>query len=272
MKLHFLGTAAAESLPATFCECEICKTARARGGREIRSRSQALINNKILIDLPCDTLYHALREGINLSKTDHCIITHTHGDHFYPKELYNLKPGCAYNRNVMQLYGNSSVGETAAGIEASTKGMLKFNKVEPFKPFHIDDIKITALKARHGSTDPYFYMLEDGQSALLYAHDTDIFPEETWEYLRSTGVVFNAVSLDCTEGAHEELSYHGHMCFGRNVICRDRMIEYGLVNSETKFILNHFSHNGLNANYKELCELAAPLGFSISHDGMIINI
>ena len=37
MKLHYLGTAAAESLPATFCECDICKTARARGGREILS-------------------------------------------------------------------------------------------------------------------------------------------------------------------------------------------------------------------------------------------
>ena len=272
MKLHILGTAAAESLPATFCYCEVCRAARERGGREIRSRSQALISDKILIDLPCDTLYHSLREGIDLSRINHCIITHTHGDHFYPKELYNLKPNCAYNREVMQLYGNNSVGETAAGIENSTKGMLKFNKVEPFVPFYIDGIRITALKARHGSTDPYFYMIEDGETSLLYAHDTDIFPEETWEYLRSTGVQFGAVSLDCTEGAHEDLSYHGHMCLGRNIRCREKMIEYGIVNENTKFILNHFSHNGLNVNYKEFCELAEPHGFSVSFDGMVVNI
>ena len=272
MKLQYLGTAAAESLPATFCNCETCQTARSRGGREIRSRSQAFLNDKILIDLPCDTLYHSLREGIDLSRVEHCIITHTHGDHFYPKELYNMKPICAYNREVMKVYGNSSVGETVEGITASTKGRVVFRKAEPFVPFFIDGIKITALKANHGTTDPYFYMIEDGQSALLYAHDTGIFPEETWEYLKNAGVTFDAVSLDCTEGAHDDLSYGSHMCLGRNISCRDKMLELGIANADTSFILNHFSHNGLSVNYKELCELAEPHGFSVSYDGMIINI
>ena len=272
MKLHYLGTAAAESLPAIFCNCEVCRTAKSRGGREIRSRSQALINGKILIDLPCDSLYHSLRDGIDLSAVEHCIITHTHGDHFYPKELYNMKPICAYNREAMHIYGNSSVGETVEEITASTKGRVVFQKAEPFEPFFIEEIKITALKANHGTKDPYFYMIEDGQRALLYAHDTGIFPEETWEYLKGTGVVLDAVSFDCTEGAYDDLSYDNHMCLGRNIRCREKMLELGIADKDTAFILNHFSHNGLNVNYREFCEIAEPLGFSVSYDGMIINI
>ena len=44
MKIHILGTAAAEGFPAMFCECDTCKIARAEGGRSIRARSQAVID------------------------------------------------------------------------------------------------------------------------------------------------------------------------------------------------------------------------------------
>lgn len=48
MKIKYLGTAAAEGIPALFCRCDICKEARKRGGREIRTRSQAIIDEKLL--------------------------------------------------------------------------------------------------------------------------------------------------------------------------------------------------------------------------------
>ena len=48
MKLKYLGTAAAEGIPAMFCECNNCKEARRRGGRDLRTRSQALIDGKVL--------------------------------------------------------------------------------------------------------------------------------------------------------------------------------------------------------------------------------
>ena len=61
MKIQYLGTAAAEGIPAIFCECETCKKTRERGGKNIRTRSQALIDDKILIDLPADTYLHFLQ-------------------------------------------------------------------------------------------------------------------------------------------------------------------------------------------------------------------
>ena len=82
---------------------------------------------------------------------------------------------------------------------------------------------------------------------------------------------FDLVSLDCTEGAYEELNYHAHMCLGRNVICRDRMFKEKLIDENTSVILNHFSHNGLHANYDEFEPIAAEKGFLTSYDGMEIN-
>ena len=47
MKLQYLGTAAAEGIPAVFCECENCIKSKENGGRNIRTRSQALIDDCI---------------------------------------------------------------------------------------------------------------------------------------------------------------------------------------------------------------------------------
>ena len=78
MIFKFLGTAAAEGIPAVFCECEACTIARKRGGKHIRTRSQAMINDDFLIDLNADTYTHFLNNNIVGSKIKNCIVTHNH--------------------------------------------------------------------------------------------------------------------------------------------------------------------------------------------------
>ena len=68
MKLLYLGTAAAEGLPASFCNCAICENARRVGGREVRSRAQLLVDGELLIDFPPDTYYHCLLHGLYLGR------------------------------------------------------------------------------------------------------------------------------------------------------------------------------------------------------------
>ena len=63
MELTYLGTAAAEGFPAMFCNCAHCREARALGGKNIRTRSQALVNDDLLIDFPADTYMHFLNNG-----------------------------------------------------------------------------------------------------------------------------------------------------------------------------------------------------------------
>lgn len=64
MKLKYLGTAAAEGWPALFCHCEACKKARKLGGKNIRTRSQAIADNRLLIDFCADTYMHVLQQGL----------------------------------------------------------------------------------------------------------------------------------------------------------------------------------------------------------------
>lgn len=45
MKIKYLGTAAAEGVPAIFCRCEVCRKSKAAGGRNIRTRSQSIIDD-----------------------------------------------------------------------------------------------------------------------------------------------------------------------------------------------------------------------------------
>ena len=41
MKLKFLGTGAAEAIPALWCECELCQNAIRKGGKELRRRCKS---------------------------------------------------------------------------------------------------------------------------------------------------------------------------------------------------------------------------------------
>ena len=58
MKLKYLGTAAYEGVPSLFCNCRVCRLSQKLGGRNIRSRSQALVNGELLLDFNADTVRH----------------------------------------------------------------------------------------------------------------------------------------------------------------------------------------------------------------------
>ena len=91
MKLKYLGTAAAEGVPAVFCNCEHCKYARKAGGKEVRTRSGAIVDNVIKIDFPADAYMQSLLHGLDFSNLNHVLITHTHSDHYCVKELENRR-------------------------------------------------------------------------------------------------------------------------------------------------------------------------------------
>ena len=59
---------------------------------------------------------------------------------------------------------------------------------------------------------------------------------------------------------------------GRNIKCRDRMLEEKLIDEKTKLVLNHFSHNGISSNYTDFVSIAADKGFEVSFDGMEIDV
>jgi len=273
MKLQYFGTAAAEGWPALFCGCEACRRARAAGGRNIRTRSQAMIDDKLLIDFPADTYLHMLQYGLDLNQVDSVIITHAHEDHFYPEDFGNRREGFAHvpenSPRLLTVYGSEAVGRGMAPVLTTTPGKVAFEELKIGEAYLIDGYSVTALPANHDpSSGPVIYLIGDGKSNLLYAHDTGYFPEETWKYLESFRCRLSGVSLDCTGGLGAQYR-DGHM--GTQACCevKKRLFEIGIANEHTVFCLHHFSHNG-KSTYDEIKGPAAEMGFDVSYDGMIL--
>ena len=271
MKLQYLGTAAAEGWPAFFCHCEACKKAAEKGGRNIRSRSQAIVDGELLIDFPPDSYMHFIQHGIDLPNIKHLIITHPHSDHLFPQDLANKAPIYAHfkeNTEKLTIYGSEPVG-TALKNGGVNFDCVEFKFVEPYVAFNAGGYSITPLKANHDAkADPYIYIIKKGQKCLLYAHDTGIHMPETWEYLEKTKPHFDMISLDCTMGITKNTAYHmGLECCAEFA---ERLESIGAIGKDTVKYINHFSHNGLLI-YDDMVEKAAEFDFKVSYDGLEVE-
>lgn len=268
MKLQYLGTAAAEGVPAVFCTCPACTYARRVGGKEIRTRSGALVDEALKIDFPCDAYMQAMRWGLDYAKLRHLLITHTHRDHFYPEELECLFPPFSHlpeDMPPLTVYGNR---QARARLERLLRpGQLEYVTMTPYQAVQAGEYRVTALPAVHAfEEDALFYLIERAGKRLLYAHDTDEFTPEHLEFL--AGKRMDLVSLDCTNGVLE-CDYVGHMGISDNLRMRERLMEIGSADGKTLFVANHFSHNGV-VPHGEM-ESRLP-GFIVSYDGLTVEV
>ncbi len=279
MKIQYLGTAAAEGIPAIFCQCETCKKSRQLGGKNIRTRSQSIIDDKILIDLPADTYMHSIVNNIELSYIKTCLITHDHGDHLYPLEIANRRSGFAQmkSENVLTVYGTrpayQKLMDIFIGTEMDEQNRVIVKKIKAFEPFMAEGYKITPLSANHSALcEPVIYIIEKEGKAILYGHDSGFFPEQTWEYLIKSGVKFSLVSLDCTFATKKDgvATFGGHMTLERNQVICEKLKELGLADENTVFVANHFTHNA-EALHEEIEQEASKIGFLVSYDGMTVE-
>lgn len=279
MKLQYLGTAAAEGWPALFCDCFSCKMAREQGGKNIRTRSQALVDGKLLIDFCPDTYYHELMFGLKLWEIQHCIVTHGHSDHFYPTDL--MMKALPYAKNgkehMLHIYGSEQINNLYEKMVAeeddsqNIRECVKIHKIKMFEPLFVMEYKIIPLLANHDPNESCFIYLIKNQfgKTLLYANDTSYFPEETWNFL--SDYTLDVVSLDCTMGIMENGTTH--MGYRGGVETKKRLIKMGCIHEKTKFILTHFSHNcGHGISHEEMEQLAVQDGFLVAYDGYTIEV
>lgn len=280
MDIQYLGTAASEGWPALFCTCSACNKARKLGGRNIRTRSQCIIDNDLLIDMPADTYLHMLKYNLNFSCIQHILITHSHEDHFYPEDIIMKVPpySNALPNHPLYIHGNQVIVD-------KLKQIMKHNQIScenryivpmyhsPFETFVAGDYQVTPLLADHIiGEDCYIYSIIKKNKKILYAHDTGVFPKQTLEYLQkqeNASEVYDLVSLDCTSIMNS--SKHVHMGYPQAIQVRNILKYIGCVNEQTKFILNHFSHNG-KLLYEELSDAVERDGFIVAYDGMNVNL
>ena len=104
MKIKILGSGGGEGFPAAFCSCEHCETARKKGNKSLRTLSQTIINDDLLIDFPADTAAHCLYHGVNLGQLQNVLITHSHIDHFEPSLLAMRGGGFCHNMKYEDIF------------------------------------------------------------------------------------------------------------------------------------------------------------------------
>lgn len=273
MLFQYLGTAAAEGWPAVFCDCEACREALRRGGRELRSRSGAVIDNTLLIDLNPDLYMQKLMYGIDLTHIRDVVITHAHEDHLYPENVLMLNGVNAHRDGLpkIHIYGSETVREHIPFL-GKVQDKAEFHVVNPGDRVTTSaGYHVTVLKAEHGMKDAQCFYIEKDGAGVLYAHDTEMLLPEAWAALRrDVKTPCRLISMDCTNGPLEHF-YYGHMGFDDNVEFRGKCVDEGIADENTVCVLNHFSHNG-HMLYKEASERMEPKGFLISYDGMKIDI
>ncbi len=279
MRFQYLGTAASEGWPAVFCNCPQCRDAARRGGRDIRTRSQTLIDGHILIDLPADTYLHKLQHGLDLSAVDLLLITHSHADHLYPAELGNRGGVYAHDMTspALQVFcGQGSLDKIRAQVglklEQDIFRNITFTVLRAYEPAEACGCRVVALPADHAQDeDAFTYSIQTGGKNILYLHDTGECIDEVYEYLRVCGVAYDFVSLDCTYGIRDNVHLRGHMGLPNNLRMRDRLLDTGCCGAGTVFCVNHFSHN-IPMTYEDMDKAARAAGMLSSYDGMVIDI
>ena len=270
MKITFLGTAAAEAMPATFCNCKYCIEARRLGGKNIRTRSQALIDDSLLIDLPADTYFHFIQNGIEGDKISHLLITHSHGDHCYPTELFWRTPPYAHNMREATLKVFCGRGAYDKILAEGSPKNVEITKVSAFESFKVGKYTVTALPARHAQGDDALFYIIEGEKTMLYAHDTGYFYDEVFDFIEKRGFKFDFATFDCTNVDIKISDEGGHMGIANIERVISRLESIGAIDGDTVKVINHFSHNAAPLHHLLEARVEGK-GWLVSYDGMSVE-
>jgi phosphoribosyl 1,2-cyclic phosphate phosphodiesterase len=282
MKLTFLGTSAANAYPEPFCRCPNCVRARELGGRSLRKRSAALINDDLLIDLGPDimTASHLLR--VPLTSVRYCLQTHSHADHMDPSHLLSRSPGFGVvGAPRLHLYGSTRTLQVAAQLlsrDCGPAGLfdpqvgerlnLEVHQIEALVPFSVGRYRVFPFPANHDPVvEPLLYAVQTSGRTIFYGTDTATLPEETWQGFRRHRLCFDLVILDHTYGPEEAGS--DHLSAHQFIEHAARMREEGLLANGALVLATHIAHEG-NPPYPELSRFALQHGYEIAYDGLTV--
>lgn len=272
MDILFCGTAAAEGWPALFCICAACQTARVRGGKDIRSRSAYMIGERVRVDFGPDSNLHQQKYGLAYERLEHLLVTHSHEDHWFPKDLSYRREGFAITpEQPLHVWGNARVEQRFVAINGEDWGRykLEFHRLNAWQPLDLGNgLTATPILAAHDpAEDCLNFLLEQDGQAILLGHDTGWYSEETWEFL--SGKRLNMVVLDCTYGSQDHNG--NHMGCAGVVRARDVLAKRGALASDARVIATHFSHNG-GWLHADLERFFTPHSIEVAYDGLRVDL
>jgi len=284
MLFTFLGTAAANAFPEAFCACPNCTQARTLGGKSLRKRSAALMNNDLLIDLGPDIMAASQIHRTPLHQVRYCLQTHPHADHLDLSHLLSRSPAYGVvGAPVLEFYASRETLDHAAETfrrdladfnllspEAEKELNFKPHPIEPFAPFRAGPYSVTAFPANHApGMGAMLYAIEATGRSVFYGTDTAALFDQSWQVFRQRNMRFDLVILDHTYGPDE--SGTDHLNATQLIEHAHRMRAKGVLAPAARVFATHIAHQG-NPAHDLLDTFAREHGYEVAFDGLVLKI
>lgn len=272
MKIHFLGSAASEGIPNPFCSCELCERARKLKGHNIRTRSSAIIDDVMQIDISPEFSHQIARDDIDARKITDLLFTHTHPDHFNVGDLFSRMEGYGHHIDQqLNVFGNDiAISGCIDVLPGYSKERFQFNPLVPFVTQESHGYRITPLLANHAKWEfCYVYFIEKQGKTLFYGHDSGWFPDLTWQWLAGRHIDLSV--LECTFGYNGNTRTDGHMSLETVLAAKEQLKALGCYNEHSQLVISHISHSA-NMTHEELVKDMEPHGITVAFDGQTITL
>lgn len=268
MKIQLLGTGGAEGIPALYADSRVSQYARCHGGKDIRTRSAAVVDDDLKIDFGPDTFTQIQRCGLNPRDWSAIVFTHSHDDHFARNELqYSLFPFSELMACPYTIYGNAEIVSRLQ--EKYPEWPFELILTRSTCTFQHGRYQITPVHAHHKlDEDAHNLLISDGDKTFFYATDTGVWLPDTWTFLSDFQV--DGLVIEATDG-FKRTDYYGHMDVNECIQTVDRLRSMGVLREGAPVYTTHHGHLG-EATHAELEQALAPHGMMPGFDGLIFEI
>jgi phosphoribosyl 1,2-cyclic phosphate phosphodiesterase len=281
MKITFLGTSAATSVPLAFCNCKACKQGRSLKGKDIRRRSSVVINDDLLIDLGPDAVVASLEYGIDITQIKYLLQTHAHTDHFdaghfitrhYEYAVRNMNEITVVASEKTLLSMSHRLSLEMQGVDLFDSKWQKelsvvIKKLDHGQQISIDDYKVLAIESMHDLyEDSLIYFIQHNSKTLLYGVDLFELTEDAWRLLE--GIHIDILILDQTYGKGYNAGGHFDAEQVEAIIRKMRLLH--IVDDNSQIYATHLSHEG-NDIHEVAEDNAMKSGYHIAFDGLTVD-
>ena len=254
MKIHFLGTGAAEGIPVIGCDCAHCTRARNEGGKLVRERNAILFSlpdYELLID--CTPDIRSLIHKHEITRLDGILATRSRYDHIGGIKEFEWWPGqldILAEDTLFEIIKRENWTELLDAV-------MFYIPYYPGSSLYFNGFSIIPFAARR--RQPIFGIsVKEGETRVVYTSDT---PNRLTNYARR--VMWECDLLIVNTPTFDTM-LENHITVMEAIELKDRV-------GARKMILTYINHE--NKPHDELEEFVGQVtGVAVAYDGMTLEV
>lgn len=278
MKIKILGSGAWEGIPAPFCKCKICESAKKPNSKDNRTRPQISIESdegQFLIEISPDIRIQSTK--FNLPNISNFLISHWHFDHMYG--LLELHAWIEFVlREKPKLFCSQKTKEWLdQNFAHIPKDVIV---VKPFEKFDLFGIKITPIPLYHMSgqdndteenelENTYGFLLEKNGKKAVYLADYYKLPNKSLEIIKDSDIIV-ADGTYLFEESFPDKSGQNNLKSDPDHLHGKQILDFVNRLNAKKVIFHSISHFP-EKSHEELQKLLSKNMF-VSYDGMELEL